>query len=97
MNPCEDPTDPSTAPTDPSTEPTYDLTPITDEQTPLANVGLEGDHTCCLMHFLIMLVSMITLGFYTSDRKKLQKSIFEVKKALKAEGVDVDEAQEEKA
>ena len=49
------------------------------------------------MHFLIMLVSMITLGFYTSDRKKLQKSIFEVKKALKAEGVDVDEAQEEKA
>ena len=97
VNPGEDPTDPSTEPSDPSTEPTYDLTPITDEQTPLANVGLEGDHTCCLMHFLIMLVSMITLGFYTSDRKKLQKSIFEVKKALKAEGVDVDEAQEEKA
>ena len=97
VKPGEDPTDPSTGPSDPSTEPTYDLTPITDEQTPLANVGLEGDHTCCLMHFLIMLVSMITLGFYTSDRKKLQKSIFEVKKALKAEGVDVDEAQEEKA
>ena len=97
VNPGENPTDPSTGPSDPSTEPTYDLTPITDEQTPLANVGLEGDHTCCLMHFLIMLVSMITLGFYTSDRKKLQKSIFEVKKALKAEGVDVDEAQEEKA
>ena len=55
----------------------------------MADVGLEGDHTCCLMHFLIMLVSMILLGFYTSDRKKLQKSIFELKRALKNEGVSV--------
>ena len=36
-----------------------------------------------------MLLSMILLGFYTSDRKKLQKSIFELKRALKNEGVNV--------
>ena len=91
----EEPTEPTieTDPTDPGdttpTEPTYDLTPLPDEKTPLADVELEGDHTCCLMHFLIMLVSMILLGFYTSDRKKLQKSIFELKRALKNEGVTV--------
>ena len=87
----EETTDPTeTTTTDPTeTEPTYDLTPLPDDKTPLADVDLDGDHTCCIMHFLLMLLSMILLGFYTSDRKKLQKSIFELKRALKNEGVNV--------
>ena len=87
----EETTDPTeTTTTDPTeTEPTYDLTPLPDDKTPLADVDLDGDHTCCIMHFLLMLLSMILLGFYTSDRKKLQKSIFELKRALKNEGVSV--------
>ena len=90
----EQPTEPEGSdPTDPSgsepTDPTYDLTPLPNDQTPLADVDLEGEHTCCIMHFLIMLVSMMLLGFYTSDRKKLQKSIFELQRALKSEGVTI--------
>ena len=60
-------------------------------------MDLEGEHTCCIMHLLIMLVSMILLGFYTSDRKKLQKSIFELQRALKSEGVTIGSSDEEKA
>ena len=98
----EQPTEPEGSdPTDPSgsepTDPTYDLTPLPNDQTPLADVDLEGEHTCCIMHLLIMLVSMILLGFYTSDRKKLQKSIFELQRALKSEGVTIGSSDEEKA
>ena len=98
----EQPTEPEGSdPTDPSgsepTDPTYDLTPLPDNRTPLADVDLEGEHTCCIMHFLIMLVSMMLLGFYTSDRKKLQKSIFELQRALKSEGVTIGSSDEEKA
>ena len=103
----EEPTEPTvteptgTDPTEPTgtdpTEPTYDLTPLPDEKTPQADADMEGDHTCCLMHFLIMLVSMILLGFYTSDRKKLQKSIFDLKRTLKNEGVTVGSDHEKNA
>ena len=98
----EQPTEPEGSdPTDPSgsepTDPTYDLTPLPNDQTPLADVDLEGEHTCCIMHLLIMLVSMMLLGFYTSDRKKLQKSIFELQRALKSEGVTIGSSDEEKA
>ena len=44
-----------------------------------------------------MLVSMILLGFYTSDRKKLQKSIFDLKRTLKNEGVTVGSDHEKNA
>ena len=95
----DEPTEPVTEPTDPNpegtTEPTYNLTPLPDDQTPLANVGLDGDHDCCILHFLLMLVSMILLGFYTSDRKKLQKRIFDLKRELKNEGVPVGSSDEE--
>ena len=44
-----------------------------------------GDHSCCILHFLIMLVAMILLGFYTDDRKKRQAKIHELRRALEAE------------
>ena len=63
----------------------YDLTPISELDTPLANMDL-GDHTCCIMHFLLMLASLITLAFYTDSRKKHQARIHQLKESLKAEG-----------
>ena len=85
VDPDEDPTDPTDPeqPEDP-TEPTYDITEIPDDPTPLGDVDL-GDHTCCILHFLIMLVAMILLGFYTNDRKKRQAKIHELRRALEAE------------
>jgi hypothetical protein len=73
-------TEPTTAPT----EPTYDITEIPEDLDPLGDVDL-GDHSCCILHFLIMLVAMILLGFYTNDRKKRQAKIHELRRALKAE------------
>ena len=66
------------------TEPTYDISEIPDDPTPLGDVDL-GDHSCCILHFLIMLVAMILLGFYTNDRKKRQAKIHELRRALEAE------------
>ena len=83
-DPETEPTEPETDPTDPATEPTYDITEIPDGETPLGNVDL-GDHSCCILHFLIMLVAMILLGFYTDDRKKRQAKIHELRRALEAE------------
>ena len=86
--PEEEPKEPEVNVVTPTDDGGYDLTPISELDTPLADMDL-GDHTCCIMHFLLMLLSMMLLGFYTSDRKKLQKSIFELKRALKNEGVSV--------
>ena len=97
--PTTEPTDPSeetTEPTTAPTEPTYDLTEIPEEEVPLGDVDL-GDHTCCIMHFLIMLVAMILLGFYTNDRKKYQERIHELKRSLAAEDAAGAAAGEEQA
>ena len=59
-------------------------TEIPEDLDPLGDVDL-GDHSCCILHFLIMLVAMILLGFYTNDRKKRQAKIHELRRALKAE------------
>ena len=65
----------------------YDLTPIGELDTPLADMDL-GDHTCCIMHFLLMLASLITLAFYTDSRKKHQARIHQLRQSLRAEGKD---------
>ena len=62
----------------------YTLTPITEEEPPLADLDV-GDHTCCIMHFLLMLAAMVVLGFYTDSKKKHQARIFELKKTLAME------------
>ncbi len=76
----EPPVDPGAYTEDPDD---YTLTPITDEETPLAN--LDEEHTCCILHFLLMLAAMIVLGFYTKSRKKHQERIFELKRTLAKE------------
>ncbi len=62
----------------------YTLTPIEDDETPLADMDV-GEHTCCIMHFLLMVAAMVVLGFYTKSRKKHQARIFELKRTLAME------------
>lgn len=76
----EPPVDPGAYTEDPDD---YTLTPITDEETPLAN--LDEEHTCCILHFLVMLAAMVVLGFYTGSKKKHQARIFELKRTLAKE------------
>lgn len=74
----------------------YTLTPITEEETPLADLDV-GDHTCCIMHFLLMLAAMVVLGFYTDSKKKHQARIFELKRTLameKGKNPDQDNSQQ---
>lgn len=74
----------------------YTLTPITEEKTPLADLDV-GDHTCCIMHFLLMLAAMVVLGFYTDSKKKHQARIFELKRTLameKGKNPDEDNSQQ---
>ena len=78
--------EPTTAPT----EPTYDITEIPEDKVPLGEMDL-GDHSCCILHFLIMLVAMILLGFYTDDRKKRQAKIHELRRALEAEDTAMEQ------
>ena len=56
-----------------------------------------GDHTCCIMHFLLMLAAMVVLGFYTDSKKKHQARIFELKRTLameKGKNPDGDNSQQ---
>ena len=74
----------------------YTLTPITEEEPPLADLDV-GDHTCCIMHFLLMLAAMVVLGFYTDSKKKHQARIFELKRTLameKGKNPDGDNSQQ---
>ena len=85
--PEEDPKEPEVNVVTPTEDGGYDLTPISELDTPLADMDL-GDHTCCIMHFLLMLASLITLAFYTDSRKKHQARIHQLRQSLKAEGKD---------
>ena len=92
-DPDEDPEpEPTEGPQEYIVDPdTYELVPIPEEETPLANVE-AGEHTCCIMHFLLMLAAMTVLGFYTKSRKKHQARIFEMRRALaKEKGAQSDD------
>ena len=64
----------------------YQLIPIQDGETPLANKKLDN-HECCVLHFLLMLLAMIVLLFYTRSMKKRQARIFELREELETEKV----------
>ena len=51
---------------------------------PLANQNLEN-HKCCILHFLIMLITTILYGYFTHNMKKRQKKLFEVREELDTE------------
>ena len=85
--PEEEPKEPEVNVVTPTEDGGYDLTPISELDTPLADMDL-GDHTCCIMHFLLMLASLITLAFYTDSRKKHQARIHQLRQSLRAEGKD---------
>ncbi|MDO4485020.1 MAG: hypothetical protein Q4C46_00335 [Bacillota bacterium] len=60
------------------------LVPITDDEVPLAK-GESGNHRCCIFHFLVMLLAVIVLAFYTRSMKKRQERINELKTELETE------------
>ena len=55
-----------------------------DDNVPLGNQKLD-DHKCCVLHFLIMLLTAILYGFFTHNLKKRQKKLFEVREELDTE------------
>ena len=55
-----------------------------DNNVPLGNQKLD-DHKCCVLHFLIMLLTAILYGFFTHNLKKRQKKLFEVREELDTE------------
>ncbi len=61
------------------------MTPIADEDVPLANTNLGNDHGCCVLQFLLMLISVIVFAFYTDSRKKRQARIFELTQEIETE------------
>ena len=56
----------------------YDVTPIDKGETPLANINLD-DHACCILHFLIMLLTLIIFALYTKSRKNRQMKVEELR------------------
>ena len=91
-----EPTEPeeTTEPTEP--QETYDITEVTEEsrvpgydlselqgsEVPLGGEALDEDHTCCILHFLIMTVAAVVLGFSIGDRKKRKAIIRDMKRLL---------------
>ena len=77
--------DANTAPADGVIQPDdnggYDLTPVEDTPTPLANMNLD-DHACCILHFLIMLLTLIIFALYTKSRKNRQLKVEELREQL---------------
>lgn len=59
----------------PSTEPEVET--IDDNATPLAP-GSET-HKCCILHFVLLLLALCVELYYTHDRKKRQKHIYELR------------------
>ncbi len=65
----------------------YELVPVEEEDVPLANLNLE-DHDCCILHFLLMLLALITLICYTINMKKRQAKVFELREELELKKVN---------
>ncbi|MBD5396482.1 MAG: hypothetical protein HDR71_19950 [Lachnospiraceae bacterium] len=60
------------------------LTPITEDKIPLDNRELD-DHKCCILSFLLMLLTLIIYTWFTHSMKKNQKKLEEMKDELEEE------------
>ena len=58
-----------------------------DDDVPLADQKLDdnNDHKCCILHFLIMLITLLVYAFATKSMKKRQKKLHEVREELDCE------------
>ena len=67
----------------PAGEPAYRLV---EEQAPV-EIGAEpvplaaSPHTCCILHFVLMLCALAVTVYYVHDRKASQMRIFELRRA----------------
>ena len=57
------------------------LIPITEDEIPLDNRELD-DHKCCILSFLLMLLTLIIYTWFTHSMKKNQKKLEEMKDEL---------------
>ena len=71
----------NSVPLAPNTEPEVET--IDDNATPLAP-GAET-HECCILHFLVLLLALGVEIYYTHDRKKRQKHIYELRSEIGSE------------
>ncbi len=55
-----------------------------DEDVPLADQNLDN-HKCCILHFLIMLITLLVYALATKSMKKRQKKLHEVREELDCE------------
>ena len=55
-----------------------------DEDVPLADQNLDN-HKCCILHFLIMLITLLVYALATKSMKKRQKKLQEVREELDCE------------
>lgn len=62
----------------------YILTPVAEIEVPLADIDLE-EHTCCILHFLLMLAAFILLTVHMRKQKKRQERVFELREKLELE------------
>ena len=58
-----------------------------DDNVPLADQKLDdnNNHKCCILHFLIMLITLLVYAFATKSMKKRQKKLHEVREKLDCE------------
>lgn len=57
-----------------------------DDNVPLADQKLDdNNHKCCILHFLIMLITLLVYAFATKSMKKRQKKLHEVREELDCE------------
>ncbi len=61
-------------------------TEIEENETPLGNLEVEGEHECCILHLILLMVAFMVELYYTHDRKKRQKRMFELRKELEETG-----------
>ena len=58
-----------------------------DDNVSLADQKLDdnNNHKCCILHFLIMLITLLVYAFATKSMKKRQKKLHEVREELDCE------------
>lgn len=64
------------------------LEQLEDGEVPLANNKLDDNHKCCILHFLLLLCALGVELLYTSNMKKRQARIFELRKQIAEEDLN---------
>lgn len=61
------------------------LVSASDTETPLFNLGLDGDHKCNVLRFLILLCAVVVVTVHTRKMRDYQSRLFELREKLEEE------------